>query len=96
MTVNGHSRDVTIAVNGKILEVEEQIAWHDLPAAVRDGLEHMAGSGRIMKVESLTSKENSWRTMRKCTSPASGGKFRLVRKERDYPIQSSKEVFRTR
>lgn len=56
MTFNGHSRDVTIAANGKILEVEEQIAWHDLPAAVRDGLEHMAGSGRIMKVESLTKK----------------------------------------
>jgi len=53
MTVNGHSRDVTFAADGTILEVEEQVAVQDLPAAVRRGLRQKAGSGRIRKIESL-------------------------------------------
>ena len=56
LTVNGHPRDVTIAPDGTILEVEEEVPWHGLPVAVRDGLQHMAGSGSIRKVESLTKK----------------------------------------
>lgn len=54
MTVHGHGRDVTIAADGSILEIEEEVALDSLPAAVREGLQQRAGSGKIGKVESLT------------------------------------------
>lgn len=54
MTRNGHSRDVSIAADGSILEIEEEVALDSLPPAVREGLRHRAGSGTITKVESLS------------------------------------------
>lgn len=54
MTVRGHGRDVTIAPDGSVLEVEEEVALDSLPEAVRTGLRQLAGSGKITKVESLT------------------------------------------
>ena len=54
MTVNGHSRDVTISPEGKVLEVEEQVQLAELPSQVREALVSKAGAGRIVKVESLT------------------------------------------
>ena len=54
MTVNGHSRDVSIAPDGSVLEIEEQVALDTLPAAVREGLQKEAGGRKITKVESLT------------------------------------------
>jgi hypothetical protein len=54
MTVHGHGRDVTIAPDGSILEIEEEVALDSLSAAVREGLQQRAGSGKIGKVESLT------------------------------------------
>src|SRR5580704_5369852 len=45
MTVNGHSKDVTIDASGNLLEIEEQVALDALPAAVRDGLQKKAGAG---------------------------------------------------
>jgi hypothetical protein len=54
MTVRGHGRDVSIAPDGTVLEIEEEIALDSLPAAVRAGLMQAAGSGKITKVESLT------------------------------------------
>jgi hypothetical protein len=54
MTVNGHSRDVSIAPDGGLLEIEEQVTYEALPPAVRDGLQKKAGRGKIIKVESLT------------------------------------------
>ena len=54
LTVNGHSRDVTIAADGAVLEIEEQVALDSLPAAVREGLQKKAGAGKIQKIESLT------------------------------------------
>jgi len=53
-TANGHSRDVTIAPDGAILEVEDQVELASLPAPVREGLHAMAGAGTITKVESIT------------------------------------------
>ena len=52
--LNGHSRDITFAPDGSMLELEEQVNLSDLPAAVRDGLQAKARSGKITKVESLT------------------------------------------
>ena len=54
MTVGGHSKDVLIDVNGAVVEIEEQVALDSLPSAVKDGLQAKAGTGKILKVESLT------------------------------------------
>jgi hypothetical protein len=54
LMTNGHSRDVLMDASGKIVEVEEQVALESLPVVVREGLEAKAGTGKILKVESLT------------------------------------------
>jgi len=54
LTVNGHSKDVSISPEGAVLEVEEEVAMDSLPAEVREGLKQKAGTGKIAKVESLT------------------------------------------
>jgi uncharacterized membrane protein YkoI len=54
MTVDGHSKDILIDASGAIAEVEEQVALDSLSAPVKDGLHAKAGSGKIVKVESLT------------------------------------------
>ncbi len=54
MMVSGHSKDVLIDNTGAIVEVEEQVAFDSLPANVRRGLQSKAGSGKILKIESLT------------------------------------------
>ncbi|HYL22175.1 MAG TPA: hypothetical protein VEU74_10470 [Gemmatimonadales bacterium] len=56
LTVHGHGRDVTIAPDGTLLEIEEEVAVDSLPAAVRTGLLQAAGAGKIVKVESLTKR----------------------------------------
>ena len=56
LTVSGHGKDVTIAPDGTVLEIEEAVAFASLPAVVREGLQQAAGSGKIGKVESLTKK----------------------------------------
>ncbi len=56
MTVNGHSKDVLIASDGTIVEIEEQVALDSLSAEVKAGLQAKAGKGKILKVESLTKK----------------------------------------
>lgn|ERR1035437_9195445 len=54
MTLNGHSKDVSIAPDGNVLEVEEQVELGTLPASVQSGLESKAGKGKITKTESIT------------------------------------------
>ena len=54
--VNGHSKDVLIAADGTVVEVEEQVAPDSLSAEVKAGLQAKAGKGKIVKVESLTKK----------------------------------------
>ena len=56
LTVNGHSKDVLMAADGSIVEVEEQVAPDSLSAEVKAGLQAKAGKGKIVKVESLTKK----------------------------------------
>jgi uncharacterized membrane protein YkoI len=53
MTVNGHSKDVTIAADGTLLEIEEQVSLDALSPEVRSGLNAKAAKGKITKVESL-------------------------------------------
>jgi hypothetical protein len=57
MTVNGHSKDLTMDANGQVVEVEEQVSLDSLSPAVRDGLQAKTGSGKIVKVESLTKND---------------------------------------
>lgn len=54
LRVNGHSKDVLMDSNGKVVEVEEEVATNSLPQSVQQGLKAKAGAGTISKVESLT------------------------------------------
>ena len=54
MKVNGHNRDVTIAPDGTVLEIENEVELNSLPQNVREGLQRKAGKGTITKIESLT------------------------------------------
>jgi len=54
MTVNGHSKDVLIDPAGAVVEIEEQVEFAALPAAVQSGLQAKAGAGKLGKVESIT------------------------------------------
>lgn len=56
LSVNGHSKDVSVDPRGKILEIEEEVTLEALPGPVRQGLEHAAGKRKILKVESLTKR----------------------------------------
>jgi hypothetical protein len=54
LTVNGHTKDISMDGAGNVAEVEEEIAFDSLPTTVKDGLRSKAGNGKIVKVESLT------------------------------------------
>ncbi len=57
MTVNGHSKDISMAADGSIVEIEEQVVLDSLSPEVKAGLQAKAGKGKILKVESLTKKD---------------------------------------
>jgi hypothetical protein len=57
MTVNGHSKDISMAPDGSIVEVEEQVALDSLSPEVKAGLQAKAGKGKILKIESITKKD---------------------------------------
>lgn len=54
LTVNGHSKDILIDATGAIAEIEEQVDFASLPAAVQNGLQTKAGSGKLGKIESIS------------------------------------------
>jgi hypothetical protein len=54
LKVNGHTRDVLIDPSGAVVAVEEQVTLASLPAAVKAAIEHRAGSGRVVLVESIS------------------------------------------
>jgi hypothetical protein len=53
MKVNGHSRDVSVDAEGRVVEVEEEVELASLPADVRFAIERNAGNGRVVKVEAV-------------------------------------------
>jgi hypothetical protein len=57
MTVNGHTKDVTIDTTGAVVEVEEEVAMDALSADVKAGLAGKAGKGKILKVESIKKRD---------------------------------------
>lgn len=54
MTVNGHTKDVLFDATGKVAEIEEEVSFDSLPAAVKIGLQAKVGRAKLGKVESLT------------------------------------------
>jgi len=54
MMVNGHSRDIEVAEDGTLNEVEEEVAFSALPANVQHVLKVKAAGAKITKVESIT------------------------------------------
>ena len=54
MTVNGHGKDITIAQDGTVLEIEEEVAIDTLPPAARTALTTRARSAKIVKVEAVS------------------------------------------
>ena len=52
--VNGKSRDLNFDVDGKLLEIEQEVGIDTIPPAAKDALVKKAGSGTIQKVESIT------------------------------------------
>lgn len=57
MTVNGHSKDMSMTADGSIVEVEEEVAMDSLSADVKAGLQAKAGKGKLLKVETITKKD---------------------------------------
>jgi hypothetical protein len=57
LTVDGHTKDIAIAPDGTINEIEEQVFLDNLPSSIRDALQKKAAPGRIVKVESLTKRD---------------------------------------
>jgi uncharacterized membrane protein YkoI len=53
MMVDGHSKDIQIAEDGTLNEVEEEVPFATLPAKVQEALTAKAGAAKITKVESL-------------------------------------------
>ena len=51
---NGHTRDIQIAEDGTLNEVEEEVALDALPDKVKSALAAKASGAKITKVESLT------------------------------------------
>ena len=54
LTINGHSKDISMDKTGNIVEVEEEVAMDSLSPAVQEALKRGAGKGTIGKIESLT------------------------------------------
>jgi hypothetical protein len=57
MRVNGHSKDVLMDADGKVIEVEEEVFLKDLSPAVKRGLVVQAGAGNITMIESITKND---------------------------------------
>lgn len=56
LTVNGHTKDISVDSAGNVVEVEEEVAFDALPRTVKEGLRRKAGKGKITKVETLTKR----------------------------------------
>lgn len=54
LSVNGHTKDISMDERGKVIEIEEEISIDSLSTAVKDALAKATGSGTLGKVESLT------------------------------------------
>jgi uncharacterized membrane protein YkoI len=56
MIVNGHTKDIQIATDGTLNEIEEEVPIDSLSSEVQAALRAKASGAKIMKVESLTKR----------------------------------------
>jgi len=56
MIVDGHTKDIQIAQDRTLNEIEEEVSLDTLTSEVQTALRAKAGSAKITKVESLTKK----------------------------------------
>jgi hypothetical protein len=56
MTFNGYGKDVAIAKDGTVLEIEEEVAQSSLPASVQSSLTERSKGAKVIKVESVTKR----------------------------------------
>lgn len=54
LSINGHTKDVLMDPQGKIVSIEEEVALTAVPVAVRAEIEKQAGKRKIQLVESVT------------------------------------------
>jgi hypothetical protein len=54
MIVNGRGKDILIAADGTLTEIEEEIAFENLPLDVQSALKAKAKGADITRVESIT------------------------------------------
>lgn len=57
MMVDGHTKDIEVAPDGTLNEVEEEVAFDTLPQKVQEALTAKAAGAKITKVESLTKQD---------------------------------------
>jgi uncharacterized membrane protein YkoI len=57
MISNGHTKDIAIAKDGTLLEVEEEVPFDSIPGDAQKALTAKAAGAKITKVESLTKKD---------------------------------------
>jgi len=53
LTVDGHSKDVTIDSSGKVVEAEEQVQLSSLPEPIQTAIKQNVGTAQIQMVESV-------------------------------------------
>ncbi len=56
MVVDGHTKDIEIASDGTLNEIEEEVSFDSLPGNVKAGLTTKAAGAKITRVETLTKK----------------------------------------
>jgi uncharacterized membrane protein YkoI len=54
LTVAGHSKDITFDAEGHIVSVEEATTLANIPAPARAAIQRAAGTGKVLKVETVT------------------------------------------
>lgn len=54
LDIKGHTKDISIAPDGKIVAVKEEVLLESIPAAARAAIEKAAGNGKIVRVETVT------------------------------------------
>jgi uncharacterized membrane protein YkoI len=54
LTVNGHKKDISMDAAGTVVEVEEEVTLESIPAAAKSAIQKAAGTGKVLKVESVT------------------------------------------
>ena len=53
LKVDGRKKGFIVGLNGELLTIQEEVAWHELPGAVQERLERVARGNEIEEVYSI-------------------------------------------